>query len=352
MNMTPRKGKQISTVTGFIQAIKSINAEYPQNLFIPDKGDNFIYRGQSNSSYPLLPKIFRQFSGKYNTGWTIRPHERLGTQITKGKSYKYYGEWQILETFTREAKQYIQSSEPVTNHLFWLTVAQHYGAPTRFLDWTSNPLVALYFACSSGNGQDDDKTDGVVWILNKANYAEFRNKNSQIKINCRENIESFLNIVLDYKNFSNIDDCMFPIIYQPDMIDRRVSNQASIFMLWGVRKDSLENILPDHNIMTINRKINQKNTVTTDNTFRDTHMPVYIDADDKVSILNELRTLGVDEKSIYPGLDGIGKYVDRYFKNEVHLTGLHNDYLENKDFKDGTTFLLDASEGQVQTEII
>lgn len=58
----------------------------------------------------------------------------------------------------------------------WLTLMQHYGLPTRLLDWSESPLVALYFALSS---DEDAKTDAAVWVLNpmrlnkKVGYGEY-----------------------------------------------------------------------------------------------------------------------------------------------------------------------------------
>lgn len=42
------------------------------------------------------------------------------------------------------------------------TIAQHYGVPTRLIDWTENPLVGLYFAIENNNF---DKNDGVIWVF-------------------------------------------------------------------------------------------------------------------------------------------------------------------------------------------
>lgn len=44
----------------------------------------------------------------------------------------------------------------------WLTIMQHYGLPTRLLDWSRSPLVALYFAVSD---KSNDENDACVWML-------------------------------------------------------------------------------------------------------------------------------------------------------------------------------------------
>lgn len=85
---------------------------------------NMIFRGISDSSYPLIPSI--------------------GRRKAKSLEWLYSFEKQIFEDFKQRAFRYM-SHEP-RNEYEWLFLAQHYGIPTRLLDWTENPLVALYFA--------------------------------------------------------------------------------------------------------------------------------------------------------------------------------------------------------------
>ena len=89
------------------------------------------YRGQSNANWNPIPSVFRNDQDFLNEGLYIREYERQIPQNSIGK--------QGIEI---------------------LVDAQHYGMPTRLLDVTFNPLVALYFACLPPSNQED--ADGAV----------------------------------------------------------------------------------------------------------------------------------------------------------------------------------------------
>ncbi|HSQ94833.1 MAG TPA: FRG domain-containing protein [Croceibacterium sp.] len=104
-----------------------------------------LYRGQPNAEWQLIPSIFRS-----NTNG-IRNDSAL---------YKWK---QLASRFA--------SPLPIDN-IEWLVLAQHYGLATPLLDWTTSPLVALYFAC-------DDETQshapGAVWTIDRTHFQDAHN---------------------------------------------------------------------------------------------------------------------------------------------------------------------------------
>ena len=93
--------------------------------------DGWIYRGVSNSTYSLVPKVGRDtFRSQYSVS-----NEKL-----------------LLKIFKQRAVRYI-SYRP-DSVLEWLALGQHHGLPTRLLDWSNSPLVALYFAVTGDSDSE------------------------------------------------------------------------------------------------------------------------------------------------------------------------------------------------------
>lgn len=125
---------------------------------------NAIYRGVSNSSYELLTRV----------GRSILANQKL---LKKSKSYSYIvdegSELAALNEFKRRALPYLDKVP--NNDWEWLALAQHHGLPTRLMDWTSNPLVALFFALGVDQAKRHDATIFVIkdeYILEESNMSE------------------------------------------------------------------------------------------------------------------------------------------------------------------------------------
>lgn len=187
----------------------------------------------------------------------------------------------------------------------WLEYAQHYGAPTRLLDWSKNPLVALYFCC-----KDQCERDGAVWLLHVGNYSRFvSRKLAEHDDRGFKTAHMAIQELLDGNSHYE-----YSILYTPYYVDTRMSAQGSYFMIWGTQRKPLEDLLlSDDTRMEIPEKDNGIRTYGTHETtallFR-----FIIYADRKQPILHELNTVGINEKTLFPGLDGVGRYIERQYR--------------------------------------
>ena len=115
-----------------IESIQNFLSYAYGKYFSKERG-RWVFRGHSDTRYQLIPSVGR---GKHTS--EDRPkHEKS-----------------LFDIFCREAQ--IQLAVLPTNDWEWLSLAQHHGLPTRLLDWSYNPLVAIYFSVESGSSVDGE----------------------------------------------------------------------------------------------------------------------------------------------------------------------------------------------------
>lgn len=208
----------------------------------------YFFRGHRVSGWSLTPKLYRKDAPK-------RPLGRSWEEFEDALRYE----------FERQSRPLL--SVVPRNKLEWLALAQHHGLPTRLLDWTENPLVALFFAVNEKMTQDEIKQDGLsaVWA------GAFPPGGREI----------------DLHDFVN------GVIYYPPHVSPRITAQRGCFTLHN---------LPDEN--------GRFELIEERSNFEDAEFRLrkfLIPADQREQIRRRLHEIGVDDFTVMPDLDGLSK---------------------------------------------
>lgn len=181
--------------------------------------NKIYFRGESTLGRPLIPKILRRSTllGEHGMPGIIKNSDSSIDQIQA----------RLLERLKRYAVHlYLQNNRPWEGEhpsdWEWLCVAQHHGLPTLLLDWTLNPLVALYFSARKDYG----KKDGVFYMM-KLQGKEARD---QEELTIRIGQRSFAD---DGRKIQPLDKARKPLIIVPLVFTRRIEAQASRFIYTG-----------------------------------------------------------------------------------------------------------------------
>lgn len=251
------------------------------------------YRGHGDKAWKLLPKVQRDFCGD---------DEELF------RKERYY-----TNDFQARASLFKSSKPQLREYANWLTLMQHYGLPTRLLDWSRSPLVALYFAICDNSQYEKD---ACIWILTPR------------KLNEEEKLEkpSYIN----GKEYENS--------YIYNMSHKTITTMIfTAFRRWKLSSNS-EAITPedkkfDHRFRTLSNKIaacypteadsrvyNQFGAFTVHNSLRklvdfcdeSTLKRITIPCDRKKELLYELSICGITQSYIFPDLEHLAKEISEW----------------------------------------
>jgi len=227
---------EITNVSGFVKFVQETCST------------SHLFRGQPQDN-PLLPKIAR---GDL-------------------KLHFLSEELRLLEDFRRRSAPYLDT----TGFDNWdmLAIAQHHGMATRLLDWTANPLAALWFAVREGpkNGED-----GVVWILPYAN-EDIANQEKETPFQGQRTK-----------------------LFQPKHITKTIVAQSGWFTVHKYMKDE-NNFIPLEKNKLYKREC-RKCKVRSDNFS---------------TLIGQLNQFGINASTMFPELRGLSEYL-----NFLHLPKL------------------------------
>jgi hypothetical protein len=283
----PSEKEKYDDLSGFLAIVRGLRPRWrtlklpTQTTHVRPYGDEkaLWFRGQSDATWGLIPRIWRKEYSDANEAEMRLEFESVGHPLTQ--------------------------SGAVHDKWHWYFLMQHYGAPTRILDWTINPLVALYFAVR------DSEDDGAVWVVDpwRWNRAHVKDMYGPAIGGWEETTEYLLDLE-DACNVSKNEDQTskkWPIAIEPSHIDRRIAAQGSKFVIFGTKKNMTDS-------PAINRPRDSKGKHAVIER-------IIVPKNVAEGLREELNQIGINERAMFPDLEGLGKHIAWEWKNRAVPAG-------------------------------
>ncbi|MBI4491847.1 MAG: FRG domain-containing protein [Chloroflexi bacterium] len=242
-----------------------------------------LYEGSWNPSLRRFRSSFA-FRGLSKAGYELTTSlARLGGAVADLEGH-------LLRNFRKYAHREAVPRDSVWN---WLAVGQHHGLPTRLLDWTYSPYVAMHFATAE---LEDFDADGVIWCV------DYRRTNQFLPDPLRASLEDegshvFTDELLSrtartLQAFDALSQSEFVVFLEPPSLDDRLVNQFALFSLMNAPSAGLDHWLARH--PELSRRI-------------------VIPAALKWEVRDKLDQANLTERVLRPGLDGLSRWLKRYY---------------------------------------
>jgi hypothetical protein len=260
-------------ITTLGQLLDQVTPEEPD----PETGrwrDSGVYRGGSDAAWPLLTSLDR-------LGGTSPPHSKRDLEA------------HVLRNFIRYSRPHFDGAAQSEWEL--LVAAQHHGVPTRLLDWTYSPLVAAHFATAT---HLENPNDRCVWRLDwKRVHERFGLPKLALLL---QDVERLLGDerqpCTPWALFERDTDGdrAFACMIEPPSLDARIVAQSAVFTLTSDTTRSFDDFLEAHGL-------------------GDALTRFVIPARVVARVRDQLDLVGMDERRLFPDLDGVAARIRRYY---------------------------------------
>jgi FRG domain len=253
--------ENVVSVIDFLGKIKEAAAGSTHGSFT-------VFRGEKDAAWSLVPGIARQ---PFHPSDIVRDPDDPADRSAERR---------LLIVFRDHAPPYLPewvwTGDEVEVRWKQLVVAQHYRLPTRFMDWTSNPLVALFFACEGAAERCPHNGD--------CEYRDANNEHCSRVCYFREQETASIASVAKKNRKPPLcagpSGADLPLFVRPPNIDGRISAQSSFF---SISENPLKPLRP--------------------------HGEIRIAARSRADIVKDLDVMGINRKNLFPDLEGLAQYL-------------------------------------------
>jgi hypothetical protein len=249
----------------------------------------FAFRGLSNAAY-IPESTLTRMGGEYGRR-----------------------EQSLLRNFRKYAHRNATARDSLWN---WIALAQHHGLPTRLLDWSFSPLVALHFATVN---RAEWKSDAMIWCVDCVKIKNYLPAKLQRLLKREDSdvltVEMLDEVAPTLAALERLSRKPFLAFFEPPSVDDRIINQAALLSVSSRADLSVNRWLYEH---------------------KELFHRIVIPAKLKQEIRDKLDQANINERILFPGLDGLSLWLTRYYSP----TGAPQ--LVSRDFRQGTNVALSS----------
>lgn len=250
-----------------IEEVSRLILDQDYNPEINRLRSHYLFRGMPDANFPMVTSLQRNCKQKQRI---LEPS--------------------ILKSFARYAS--------ISEDSVWeqMTIGQHHGLPTRLLDWSHSALIALHFATSENDMADTAARDGVVWRIDARELAQGLPKEYKAILD-RENtfifsVDTLSEVAPTLEEYDREMAGKAMVMVEPPSVDQRIINQYAYFSPVPMGIERVDDFLEK----------NTKNTVK-----------YVISREIRWDIRDLLDQFNISERIIYPGLDGLSRWIGRHY---------------------------------------